>query len=55
MTFLISLFSPEDSRISATGSWQVTADNADQSAGNGPILCGFPILAPGINVALRSA
>ena len=33
MTFLISLFSSENSRISATGSWRVTADNADQALG----------------------
>ena len=33
MTFLISLFSPEESRVSATGSWEVTADNADQAMG----------------------
>lgn len=31
MTFLVSLFSPEDCRVSARGSWQVTADSADQA------------------------
>ena len=33
MTFLVSLFSSEDCRVSATGSWQVSADTADQAIG----------------------
>jgi hypothetical protein len=33
MTFLVSLFSTETSRVSATGSWQVSADTADQAIG----------------------
>lgn len=31
MTFLVSLFSSEDSPVSATGSWQVSADTVDQA------------------------
>jgi hypothetical protein len=33
MKFLVSFFSSEKSTVSATGSWQVTADSADQAIG----------------------
>jgi len=33
MKFLVSIFSSEKTRVSATGSWLVTADNADHAIG----------------------
>lgn len=33
MNYLVSLFSSEKSSLSAIGSWQVTADSADQALG----------------------
>ena len=33
MKFLVSLFSSEKSTVSATGSWKVTAETADQALG----------------------
>jgi hypothetical protein len=33
MKFLVSLFSSEKSTVSATGSWKVTAESADQALG----------------------